>query len=487
MIIVSLTGPTLTNVRRQINASRPFADIFEFRLDLIRSNDLSRVLSLSTLPSIVTCRPEWEGGAFHGSEQERLNLLEVACEAGASYVDIEFRAGKTALRRFRSIASRPRIIVSYHLPVGKIPNIASLYAKLHSTGADVIKMAFVGRESHHNALAFNFLALARKDHQKAVAIAMGEEGEPSRILYKRFGGWATYASTEDGRAAAPGQIKASELKLVYRADRLTTSTRVFGVIGKPLGQSKGIYVHNALFRKMRKNAVYCKFVVSDLRRFMDRIAPHLHGFSVTIPHKEQIVRYLDSVDTTARHIGAVNTVVRKGGKIKGTNTDAPGALDAIEARMTVSGKSMLVVGAGGAARAIAFEAKRRGADVRITNRTIEKSRRLARELGALSVSMNDAGYADVLVNATSVGMTPHTSATPVPRKYIRSRLVFDAVYNPPVTRLLRDAKKNRARTVSGLEMYVNQGARQSRLWTGKEPDVALMRKILRAHLGGPKR
>ena len=220
---------------------------------------------------------------------------------------------------------------------------------------------------------------------------------------------------------------------------------------------------------------------------MKRLAPHLQGFSVTIPHKQKIIRYLDSIDAISRKIGAVNTVVRRNGRLAGTNTDAPGALDAIEARMSVKGRTMVVIGAGGAARAIAFEAMRRGAIVRVTNRTAERSRRLARELGAESVSLDDAGTSDILVNATSVGMTPHASVSPVPRRSIRALLVFDAVYNPPVTKLLHDAKKRKARTVSGMEMYINQGARQSRLWTGQIPDVALMRRILQARLGGRRR
>ena len=257
MIIVSLTGPTLTDVQRQIRTSKPFADLFEFRLDLIKAEDIAQLLSLSTAPSIATCRPVWEGGAFRGHEEKRLEILRSASAAGAAFIDLEYRAGTQALAFLRQAAGGTRFIISYHLPEGKIPRVAHLYTLLHSSGAEVIKMAFVGRDSYHNAVAFDFLSLARKERQKAVAIVMGEEGEASRILYRKFGGWATYAATEDGRSAAPGQIAASELKQVYRADRLTPSTKVFGVIGRPLGQSKGVYVHNPLFRRMGKDAVYC--------------------------------------------------------------------------------------------------------------------------------------------------------------------------------------------------------------------------------------
>jgi shikimate dehydrogenase len=318
---------------------------------------------------------------------------------------------------------------------------------------------------------------------KAVAIAMGEAGEPSRILYRIFGGWGTYAAPADESSTAPGQLTASVLKELYRSNRLTSSTGVFGVIGNPVRHSKGIIVHNRLFSLEGKNSVYCRFLVKDLRRFMKHVAPLAHGFSVTIPHKEKVIPLVDTVDASARAIGAANTIIRKGKRWWATNTDAPGALDAIERVSSVEGKRMLVLGAGGASRAIAYEARRRGASVAVSNRTGRKARALAAEFGIAMVPWHSRERAefDILVNATPIGMVPHVHRSPMPMHCLEGKIVFDAVYNPPLTRLLSEAGKVGARIIPGTEMYVHQGARQFRLYAGVPADLRMMKRVL---LGG---
>jgi shikimate dehydrogenase len=213
---------------------------------------------------------------------------------------------------------------------------------------------------------------------------------------------------------------------------------------------------------------------------MLRVAPLLSGFSVTIPHKMDIMRYLPGIDRAAAAIGAVNTVVRGKNGFRGSNTDAPGALDAIEQVRRVRGKTVLIIGAGGAARAIAFEAKRRGADITVANRTPDRAAALARDLGVRSVPMEDLPKTafDVLVNATSVGMVPRTEEMPVPASILRKKLVFDSVYNPPMTRLLAEAKRRGAAIVRGTEMYANQAALQSRLFTGRRLPRGTVKKLL---------
>jgi shikimate dehydrogenase len=250
----------------------------------------------------------------------------------------------------------------------------------------------------------------------------------------------------------------------------------------PLGQSKGMYMHNAAFGNPR--AVYCRFPVAQLKPFVRHIVPMLHGFSVTLPHKEKIMQYVDRVDSTTRAIGAVNTVVRRGGQLVGTNTDAPGALDAIERTGSVQGKTVLIVGAGGAARAVAYEAVRRGARVLIANRHMARARRLALEVGALAIPVAKIPRAefDILANTTPAGMTPDVTAIPVPPSTLGGKIVFDAVYNPPLTRLLREARARGSRIVPGTAMYVNQAAEQSRLYTGRRPSKALLRRALERHL-----
>ncbi len=479
MIIVSITGPTMREALVQLSRSAPYADMFELRLDLIRGFSIPVLLIASSKPTVFTCRPKWEGGAFAGEESGRVAILKHALRLGASFVDIELNAGKRVIEELRRSATPGKLIVSNHL-TRDLPNVKLVYQKLTQSEADVIKLAFEMRDSSDLNLIAQFLNLAKKDHRKAIAVGMGESGEASRVLYKKWGGWATYAAAETGEPAATGQIRASELLKVYDAKTNRRSTKIFGVIGKPVRQSKGVYVHNPLFRRAGLNAVYCRFPVTDLKRFMKNVAPMLGGFSITIPHKQEVMKFLDSVDKTTESIGAVNTVLRRGRRLVGTNTDAPGALDAIERVVRVKGKRMLVLGAGGAARAIAHEARRRGAEILVFNRTHRKAVSLARSLGGVArnlVTLQSGDY-DIIVNATSVGMTPAIKNTPLPKRLLKGKVVFDAVYNPPVTLLLREAKRVGAKTIGGAEMYVHQAARQSELYTGVKPSIGTVRQLL---------
>lgn len=483
MIIVSITGPGMKDALGQIAASSQYADMFELRLDLIQDPPLGMLMAATGKPIIATCRPDWEGGEFRGTESERVEILNAAAELGAAYIDIELNSGAGVIRRLHGDGRR--LILSHHYNGESKLDITKLYKRMRSAQAHVLKLAYTAEDCADIRFAFEFLQLAKQDKQKAVAIAMGEFGEPTRILYKKFGGWATYASAGVGPSAAPGQIPAAKLKDVYRSENISGKTKVFGVVGNPLKHSKGIYLHNPLFQKAKKDAVYCRFQVKDLYSFMKHVAPKLQGFSVTIPHKQSIIKYLDRIHPTAKAIGAVNTIIRKAGKLYGTNTDAPGALDAIEKVVKVKGKSMLIAGAGGAARAIAFEAQQRGATVCLTNRTESTGRKLATEFNVGFVSKTELLHAartgvryDIIVNATSVGMTPHVNASPLPKSIFKKAIVFDAVYNPPMTKLLRDAKNAGAKIVQGTEMYFNQAALQFELYAGMKPGISTMRKIL---------
>jgi 3-dehydroquinate dehydratase/shikimate dehydrogenase len=484
VIIVSITGPTQADALSQVRGSARWADIIEFRLDMIAQPDLHGLFVSTRKPRIATLRPDWEGGCFQGSEEERLDILLEAGALGAEYIDIEHAVARRALRKLRRHLPHTKFIVSSHRDRVGVSGGAA-YRVLKQAGGDIVKWAYTARDSSDLRRAIDFLAAARKDRARAVAIAMGEVGEPSRILYRKFGGWATYASAETGPESAPGQLPASVLKKVYRAHTVTPNTQVFGVLGNPLRQSKGIYVHNALFQRARRRAVYVRFPARNLSLFMRNVMPFLGGCSVTLPFKEKVGTYCTRIEENAVRIGAINTLFRRGRTLIGLNTDAAGALDAIEAAMTVKGRSFLVVGAGGAARAIVYEANRRGASVYIVNRDPARARALALEFGATVINASEISSAhfDILANATSVGMFPAVDSSPVPRSILRpGMVVFDAVYSPPLTRLLREAREAGAQTVSGLEMYLNQAARQSKLFAGRAPDRRLMKRTLEAHL-----
>ncbi len=480
MIIVSIVGPTMKDAFAQVAKATPFADAFEFRLDMLYEPPMSLLFSSTKKPIVATCRPEREGGEFRGSESERLEILDAASSVGVDFVDIELNTERKLLQEFLARRNHRGVILSTHLYDWKRLDAAKLYRRMQSIGAEVIKFAYTARDAADMRFAFEFLNLAGRDKQKAVAIAMGEFGEASRVLCKKFGGWATFASVENGKSSAPGQISASTLRNLYGVESISRKTKVFGVIGNPVQHSKGIFLHNPLFRKEKLDAVYCRFAVKDVRTFMRHVAPLLSGFSVTLPHKQAVMRAVDSVDQTSKAIGAVNTVIRRRGKWFATNTDAPGALDSIEQISKVKGKRMLIVGAGGAARAIAYEAKQRGADVFLMNRSASKAEGLAKELGVHYLPSEDirTTSVDVIVNATPVGMMPNVDQSPLPRSLLKNVIVFDAIYNPQMTKLLKDATHVGASIVQGTEMYLNQAALQFQLNTGKKPNKNTMKSLL---------
>jgi len=483
MIISSITGPSMSVAINQMKASKRFADLFELRLDMIRRPDVGRLIENAGKQVIVACRPGWEGGRFRGSESRRFKILESACMLEAGYVDVELRSDPGILKQFLLHQTGTRVIVSCHLNDRTPRNVRALYHRMRNCGAGVVKLAYLAADASDIQYAVEFLRLAAADGQRAVAMAMGEAGEASRILYRKFGSWATYAAPETGPASAPGQLRASTLRGLYRADRLTKSTQVFGVIGNPLGQSKGVDIHNPLFERAGADAVYCKFPVKNLAAFMRHVAGHLSGFSVTIPYKQRIMQFLHRTDARSSAIGAVNTVVRRNGKLEGMNTDAPAALDAIENIVKVKNKIILILGAGGVARAIAFEAKRRGANVLVANRTESRGRKLASHLGVRSIRLDSLFeiHYDIVANATPVGMVPNTGHSPLSKRFLRGKIVFDAVYNPPQTKLLLEAKRVGAKIVSGTAMYLNQAARQSELYTGVRPGKRAMKLALAKH------
>lgn len=487
MIIVPIVGPALADARRQIRLSRRDADMFEFRLDLCRDPALLASARPARRPVIATCRPVREGGAFDGSEQDRFERLGDAVRAGAAWVDCELDAVKPFRAWCAKQKIRPKLIVSKHRFEPGLPDVLREYTALRAARADVIKMAYTAGDAWQIDGVRRFLHRAARDRQGAIAIAMGEAGEASRILYRVFGGWATFGAATEAEGSAPGQLTAAVMKRVFQAHTRTSRTKVFGLVGDPVRQSKGIYIHNPLYQRAGFNAIYVRFLVHDVARFMETCGQWVTGCSVTLPHKAAMVRHCDSFVGSASAIGAVNTVVRKRSGWLGANTDAGAALDAIERRMKVRGERMVVLGAGGAARAIAVEGARRGAIVTIANRSEEKARGLAGELGIAWSRVDGiaAAQPSILVNTTPVGMWPATDAVPVPSIPPCVRLAFDAIYNPEVTLFLVRAREQGAAIVSGAEMYAGQAVDQIRILTGvRVTRTSVMKKFqiaLRQH------
>jgi 3-dehydroquinate dehydratase/shikimate dehydrogenase len=345
------------------------------------------------------------------------------------------------------------------------------------------------------------LQLVRNSKVPTVGICMGDIGTPSRILAARFGAPFTFATFHHERTLAPGQLSYQQMTEIYHYDRIDSQTTVYGVIGDPIGHSLSPIVHNAAFRRMDINAVYVPFRVprEHLGQFLeDAPALGIQGLSVTIPHKEAVLKRIVTVDETMAGIGAANTLIfGKDNKLAGYNTDYQAALDSLEQAMTdhhgrqgtFEDYTVVVLGAGGAAKAIAFGLKRLGANVLIAGRTPQRAQQLAEALKCKTLEWGNrySIQPDILINCTPVGMHPNVDATPYDKHHLRpSMVVFDTVYNPENTLLVKDARSQSCTVITGVEMFVRQACLQFKLFTGQEAPSDLMRDALKRATGPAK-
>jgi 3-dehydroquinate dehydratase/shikimate dehydrogenase len=528
LVCETVQGETAAALRAAAEATA--ADLVEYRLDGLADPDPRAVLAGRRRPAIVTCRPAWEGGRFTGSEEARERLLVAAAEAGAEFVDVEWRAPWRA-RFARRWADR--MVLSLHDFAGVPADLADLVGAMAAAGAAVVKVAVLATRL---ADLLPLLALRRTlpPGQRLVAIGMGPAGWPSRILAVRFGSCWTYG----GEGAAPGQLAPRRLLGEFRVRSLTEATAVYGLVGRPIGHSLSPAMHNAAFAAARLDAVYVPFEAADFADFL-AVADALgvQGVSVTAPFKQEAFAAAsrwaggpfagagnraasgmaeaaagapapladaplpDGVESEparrrpapaalpAGGLAAANTLRREAdGRWAALNTDIDGFLAPLAA-VPLEGRRASILGAGGAAAAVAAALARRGAQVTIHARRPDASSRLAAAAGVRAGEWPPApGSWDVLVNATPAGTWPEVDVLPVPAGALggdlASTLVYDLVYNPRETALLRAARARGAATVGGLEMLVAQAAGQWTWWTGLPAPTAVMRRAAEAWLAG---
>jgi 3-dehydroquinate dehydratase / shikimate dehydrogenase len=423
---------------------------------------------------IATCRRGAAGGRYAGTIAKQLVHLADAIRAGCAWYDLEIETARQCPSELiHVLLGEARQLRSAHFFEQMPKNLSRVAAELWRGRPGAIKIA-----AHCNSLADSrkLVDFARR-RRNIVAIPMGDVALPARILALRERDSFAYAPVEN--ATAPGQVSLADIKDLYRADRLDARTRVYGVIGNPVGHSLSPAMQNAGFAARRINAIYLPFLVRDLRDFLDSIkALGIRGFSVTLPHKEKILRHLDGCDPLAARIGAVNTVVvRGGGKLYGYNTDYVGVLRALERRIPLRGSRVLIVGAGGAARAVAFALVQAGAAACLTARRPARASTLAKAAGGEAIARNRVRdeFFDAIVNATPVGMHPAIGNSPLDVRELNCRLVFDTIYRPRMTKLLELAARRGIETISGVEMFVAQGTAQWEIWTGERAPVEAMR------------
>ena len=487
-ICAVVAGRTAADAAGQLLRALRETRTVELRLDWLGSrSEIRKVLrwlagkkgkrARSRATLIATCRRRVAGGKFAGSIKDQFEILQEAGRAGCAWLDIEIEtAQKLSKREFAALKSEAKILISYHDFKRTPANLKRVTARLLRAGGAAIKIAAHAKDYRDTC---RLLQLARAN-RRVVAIPMGEVGAAARILALRSGSALAYAPVEE--STAPGQISLSAMKALYRADRIDRRTRVYGVIGNPVHHSLSPLMQNAAFEERHMDAVYVPFLVRDLRDFLGAIPEFgVLGFSVTIPHKQAILKHLDDCDPLAAAIGAVNTVVvRDGGKLFGYNTDYVGVLRALESRVALAGSSVLILGAGGAARAVAFALARAGAAVCICARRPAKAKELARVVGgeAIARSRLRGEFFDAIVNATPVGMYPNANESPLEASELNCRLVFDLIYRPRRTKLLQIAERRGIETVSGVEMFVAQGMAQWEIWTGERAPERVMRRAV---------
>ena len=464
-LVETVTGRTMAELIAARDAATR-ADMVELRLDGVQDLNVRGALTGRRLPVIVTCRAAWEGGHFDGPEERRKAILLEAIDAGAEYVDVEWRAG------FADVISRApsRVVVSSH-DFGDIPaDLAGRALAMRRTGAAVIKIA-INASRLSDALALRPIA----DAGDAVVIAMGDAGLPSRLLAARFGSRWTYA----GNAVAPGQIPAARMLDEFRFHAITEATALYGVVGNNVMHSMSPAMHNAAFAATGVNAAYVPLRAADFEDFLAFAdAVGIKGTSVTIPYKLDALDAATDVDRLTRAVGAANTLKRTALGWAATNTDVAGFLEPLESVYpgSLEGARAAVLGAGGAARAVAVALASRGAHVTIHARRREQAIDVAVACRAQAAAWPPPnGSWDLLVNCTPLGGPTARDASPMAGVPFDGKLVYDLTYGETETPLVRDAHAAGCLTLDGLPMLIAQAERQFEWWIGRRPRAGVMK------------
>ena len=478
----------MAHARSEVESGEKF---LEFRLDYLPHpmdgvKALPRFLAENPECTVLaTVRRHQNHGKFDGSIPEQIRILEAAVEAGAVAVDLEIESAENATDKLETLRNGCKLVISYHNFEGT-PSIEPVFKRMAKIPAYAYKIVTTAKKPSD---AQKMLALAKAHpREKLIVLAMGEPGFSTRVLAPSFGGLYTYAAPNAAEGTASGQVSARMLRHLYRVDKFTKAAKIFGVVADPVRHSISPNVHNRAFQSKRMDAVYLPFLVhgNQLKDFFVMAdAMPLSGASITIPHKQKVIRYLDTVEPLAKRIGAVNTIWKKAGKWRGTNTDAEGVTVPLAKRLKLGKSTALIVGNGGAARGAAFALADAGAKVSLVGRNLDRVRALARICNGepLSREVASTRMFDVVVHCTPMGMWPHADDCFFDDR-IPGKLVFDMVYNPRETKLLKMAKDQGAETIDGLAMFLEQAARQFEIFTGETAPRAVMEKAAIESLAG---
>jgi len=487
-VCVAIIGSTPAEMIEKATSVVKETPFLEFRLDYL-DKPLAAMPKFkqffednTAATAIATCRRAALGGKFAGSVAAELEVLTKAAEAGFQLADLELESAealkKADLQHFRETGIA--LILSHH-DFQQTKDLDGVYERIAPFHPDFVKIVSTAKALVDNVTLIRFLE-RMSDHTNIVGICMGDAGIISRVLGVRAGSAFTFAAATPGEETGPGQIAARTLLETYRIDHVDAATKVYGVAGNPIRSSLSPIMMNTAFRRETVNAVYLALQttrLNDLLKLVHEIP--IQGVSITMPLKEEILPHLEQTDPLSAKIGAVNTIRLIDGKLYGFNTDVAGIVIPLEKRLSLRGAKVLVLGAGGAARAAVFGVRDRGAEVFILNRTPETAQKLARQSGSKTIKKEALAKTqfDVIINATPVGMAGNKTPSILEAKDLNCKLVFDLVYNPLETPLIHLARKQGISFITGIEMFVQQGARQFEIFTGKPaPEEEMFRVVL---------
>jgi 3-dehydroquinate dehydratase/shikimate dehydrogenase len=489
-VCVAIIGATPAEMLEKASSVVKETPFLEFRLDylekpLLALPKLKHFLSDNTaVTAIATCRRAANGGKFSGNITAEMEILSKAGTSGFHIVDLELESAeslkKGELQKLRETGVA--LIISHH-DFAATKDLEGIFKRIEPFQPDFIKIVPTAKSLTDNVTLMRFIE-RMDDHSNIIGLCMGDAGIISRVLGLRAGSAFTFAAATTGEETGPGQIAARTLIDTYRIDQVDAATKVYGVAGNPIRSSLSPIMMNTAFRRETVNAVYLALQankLADLLKLVHEIP--IQGLSVTMPLKQEIMAHLEKTDPLSAKIGACNTVLRQDGKLYGFNTDVAGITGPIEKRMSLRGAKALVLGAGGAARAAVFGMRDKGAEVFILNRTAETAQKLAKQSGSKTIKKDALSKTtfDVIVNATPVGMAGVKTTPILEAADLNTKLVFDLVYNPLETPLLRLARQQSIPIITGIEMFVQQGARQFEIFTGKPaPEEEMLRVVIHA-------
>jgi 3-dehydroquinate dehydratase/shikimate dehydrogenase len=469
------------------------AKFIELRLDfLAKAVDFKRLTPLKQCPWVATLRRPNDGGRFPGTEQERMMILRQAIVSGAfEWVDLETDIAGT-IPRFGSV----KRIVSYHNTAETPATLDDIYANMLKQDADVYKIAVAANTPEDVA---RIVQLQKNAPKPTVAFCMGDIGMPTRFLSLKFGAPWIYAAFNKERGIAPGLPSLDDFRTTYPVSSINADTKIYGVVGDPIGHSLSPLLHNHVYKRLGVNALYLPFRVprSLLPQAVEAYENiPVSGYSVTIPHKETAASLARESEQNVQITGSANTLIRRDdGKFSAANTDYAAVIDSLKAFLAERAKdgpqtqitqlSILILGAGGVARSVAYAMHREGAQLTISARTYERAQKLAEDVKCKAVDWHARHSIsfDVLVNCTPVGMHPNVDEAPCHFSILKpGHIVFDTIYKPETTLLIREARVRGCDTITGVDMFVRQAARQVELFTGLTPDIDEMRRITRKAL-----